>query len=306
MNYIIKRLFSIIPVLLLASIVVFLIIHVIPGDPAELIAGPGVPDSEIQIIREEMGLDKSLPQQYIIWLYNIVQGDFGQSLVYGGPIRPLVIERFINTFNLTLAGILFAMLIGIPLGIAAAIKQNTVIDVFVMGLSIIGISMPIFWSGLLLILFFSVNLALFPATGIGGFSHIVLPAITIGSNSMAIIARMTRSSMLEVLKQDYVLAAEARGIPYIVIILKHAFKNALIPIITIIAIQFGYLLGGAVVTETVFVYPGLGRLLVDAIARRDYPVVQACILLIAVLFILINIIVDIIYTYIDPKIRYDS
>ena len=306
MNYIVRRCLSIVPVLLLASIIVFMIIHVIPGDPAELLAGPGVPDSEIQLIRTRMGLDKSLPEQYLVWLSKTVQGDFGQSLVYGGPIRPLVIERFINTFNLTLAGILFATLFGVPLGIAAAIKQNTFIDVLVMGISIIGISMPIFWSGLLLILLFSVYLPLFPATGIGGLSHIILPAVTIGSNSMAIIARMTRSSMLEVLKQDYVLAAEARGVPSSVVILKHAFKNALIPIITIISIQFGYLLGGAVVTETVFVYPGLGRLLVDAIAHRDYPVVQACILLIAVLFILINIFVDVIYTYIDPKIRYGN
>ncbi|MBW1713737.1 MAG: ABC transporter permease [Deltaproteobacteria bacterium] len=306
MNYITKRLLSTIPVLLLTSMAVFLVIHVIPGDPAELLAGPGVPDEEIQLMRETMGLERSLPEQYVRWLSNLVRGDFGESLVYGGPIMPLVMERFANTFILTLAGILFSVVLGIPLGIAAAIKQNTALDVFVMGLSIVGISMPIFWSGLLLIFFFSLELELFPATGIGGLSHLVLPAVAIGANSMAIIARMTRSSMLEVLRQDYILAAEARGVPDMVIIGKHAFKNALIPIVTIIAIQFGYLLGGAVVTETVFVYPGLGRLLVDAISRRDYPVVQACILLIALLFIVINIIVDIVYTYVDPKIRYEK
>ncbi len=304
MNYLAKRLLSVIPVLLLASVVVFMIIHLIPGDPAELLAGPGVPDSEIQMIRENMGLDKSLPEQYLVWLSKLVRGDFGESLVYGQPIMPLVMKRFYNTFLLTLAGIIFSVALGIPLGMAAAIKQNSLLDVLVMGVSILGISMPIFWSGLLLILLFSVELEIFPATGIGGFSHLVLPAVAIGANSMAIIARMTRSSMLEVLRQDYILSAEARGVPTFVIIIKHAFKNALIPIITIIAIQFGYLLGGAVITETVFVYPGLGRLLVDAISRRDYPVVQACILLIAVMFILINIIVDILYTYIDPKIRY--
>ena len=304
MNYLAKRLLSVIPVLLLASVVVFMIIHLIPGDPAELLAGPGVPDSEIQMIRENMGLDKSLPEQYLVWLSKLVRGDFGESLVYGQPIMPLVMKRFYNTFLLTLAGIIFSVALGIPLGMAAAIKQNSLLDVLVMGVSILGISMPIFWSGLLLILLFSVELEIFPATGIGGFSHLVLPAVAIGANSMAIIARMTRSSMLEVLRQDYILSAEARGVPTFVIIVKHAFKNALIPIITIIAIQFGYLLGGAVITETVFVYPGLGRLLVDAISRRDYPVVQACILLIAVMFILINIIVDILYTYIDPKIRY--
>ena len=304
MSYLTKRLLAVVPVLLLASMVVFMIIHLIPGDPAELLAGPGVPESEIQMIREKMGLDKSLAQQYLVWLSKLIKGDLGESLVYGGPIMPLVMERFSNTFVLTLAGIVFSVALGIPLGLAAAIRQNTVLDVFVMGLSILGISMPIFWSGLLLILFFSVGLELFPATGSGGLGHLVLPAVAIGANSMAIIARMTRSSMLEVLRQDYILAAEARGVPQGVIIIKHAFKNALIPIVTIIAIQFGYLLGGAVITETVFVYPGLGRLLVDAITRRDYPVVQACILLIAVLFIVINIIVDILYTYIDPKIRY--
>ena len=306
MKYIIKRVLLIIPVLILVSIVVFLIIHMIPGDPAEIIAGPGVPQSDIENIRRSMNLDKPLVTQYFIWANKILHGDIGISLTNRTPILPLIVQRFRNTVFLTVFGIVFATIIGIPFGIVSAIKQNSVFDILVMIISIIGISMPIFWIGLLLMLFFSVNLRILPATGSGSFQHLILPGITIGMNSLAIIARMTRSSMLEVLRLDYIRTAESKGLPDRVIIIKHALKNALIPIVTIIGVQFGYLLGGAVLTETVFLYPGLGRLLVDSIKRRDYPVIQACIIFIATIFIILNLIVDLTYMYLDPKIRYEK
>ena len=304
MGFLIKRLAAIVATLILASVIVFLIIHLIPGDPAELLAGPGVPKSEVELIRKSMGLDKNLLTQYGLWFSRLLRGDLGKSLVFGDSILPLVMERFANTLLLSLVAILLSVVIGIPLGILSAVKQNSFIDILVMLISIVGISMPIFWVGLILILIFSVALGLLPATGSGSFNHLILPGIALGGNSLAIIARMTRSSMLEILRQDYIITAEAKGLPGRVIIWKHALRNALIPIVTIISMQFGYLLGGAVLTETVFVYPGLGRLLVDAISRRDYPVVQACILLIVVLFIMINFIVDMLYTSLDPKIKY--
>jgi len=306
MKYFLKRILSIIPVLIITSIIVFLIIHIIPGDPAEVIAGPGVPQNEVENIRHLMGLDKPLATQYFDWISKVVRGDFGVSMASKDPISPLVFSRFKNTLILSLLGICFAVVVGIPLGIISAIKQNSIIDIIVMLFSIMGISVPIFWLGLILVIFFSIQLGIFPATGSGGLRHLVLPAITIGLNSLAIIARMTRASMLEVLKQDYIVTAESKGLSDMTIIFKHALKNALIPIVTTIGIQFGYLMGGAVLTETVFVYPGLGRLLVDSIRRRDYYVVQACIMLIAVMFVLVNMIVDILYAYLNPKIKYED
>ena len=304
MDVIFKRITTAIISFLLSSIVVFMIIHLIPGDPAELLAGPGVPQSEVELIRKSMGLDQNLAVQYSQWFGRLLQGDLGKSLVLGEKIMPLILERFINTFILTVFATLLAIASGIPLGIFSAVRQNSWLDMLGMGISIIGISVPIFWSGLILILIFSVEAGLLPATGSGTFAHLILPGVALGANSLAVIARMTRTSMLEILRQDFILTAEAKGLPRKVIIVKHTLRNALIPVVTIIAVQFGYLLGGAVLTETVFVYPGLGRLLVDSIKRRDYPVIQACILLIVVLFVIINFILDLIYTYLDPKIRY--
>lgn len=306
MKYLLKRILSIIPVLFITSVIVFLIIHLIPGDPAEIVAGPGVPRDEVENIRRLMGLDKPLITQYSDWLFRALTGDFGVSLTSRDPIFPLVMTRFGNTLILSLLGISFAVVIGIPLGILAAVKQNSLIDIAVMIISIIGISMPIFWLGLILVKFFSIEWRLLPATGSGGLLNLVLPSVTVGLNSLAIIARMTRASMLEVLRQDYITTAEAKGLGEMTIIFRHALKNALIPIVTTIGIQFGYLMGGAVLTETVFVYPGLGRLLVDSIRRMDYPVVQACILLIATMFILVNLLVDLLYVYLNPKIKYGN
>ena len=306
MAYMLRRVASIIPVLFLTSVLVFLFLHAIPGDPAEVIAGPGAPMEEVERIRDVMGLNKPIISQYLTWMSDISQGNFGKSFINGEEIGPIVWERFKNTLALSTFGILFAVLIGVPLGILAATHQNSFFDVFVMMISIVGISMPIFWIGLILIIVFAVNLGLLPATGSGGFEHLILPGIAIGANSLAVIARMTRSSMLEVLRQDYVTTAESKGLPARTVIWKHCLRNALIPIVTTIGIQFGYLMGGAVLTESVFVYPGIGRLLVESIKRRDFPVVQVCVLFIAAMFIVVNLIVDLLYSWLDPKIKYQA
>lgn len=304
MRYLVRKLLSLVVVLFFASIICFLIIHFIPGDPAQAMAGPGVSAEDVEKIRVSMGLDRPLVEQYITWMGDIItKGDFGESLINQEAIGPLMAERFANTLILSFCGIFFAIIIGIPFGIVSAIKQNSFIDLATMGFSILGVSMPIFWISLILILIFSVNLGIFPATGSGTVMHLVLPTIAIGLNSLAVIARMTRSSMLEVLRQDYIRTADAKGMPYSTVILKHALKNAMIPIITTIGIQFGYLLGGAVLTETVFVYPGIGRLLVNSITRRDYTTIQGCMLVITGLFVILNTIIDLLYHYFDPRIK---
>lgn len=304
MKYIGKKLISLIIVLFFASIVCFLIIHFIPGDPAEVMAGPGVSQKDVEVLRVRMGLDKPLIEQYTTWIGNIIlYGDFGDSLTSNESVAELMGERFVNTLILALCGIFLAIIIGIPLGIISAIKQNSVIDIVTMGFSILGVSMPIFWVSLILILFFSVNLKLLPTTGSGTILHLILPSIAIGLNSMAVIARMTRSSMLEVLRQDYIRTADAKGMSYRIVIIKHALKNAMIPIVTTIGIQFGYLLGGAVLTEMVFVYPGIGRLLVNSINRRDYTTIQGCMFVITGLFIILNTVIDLLYQFFDPRIK---
>ncbi|MDD4679994.1 MAG: ABC transporter permease [Clostridia bacterium] len=304
MKYIGKKLISLIIVLFFASIVCFLIIHFIPGDPAAVMAGPGVSQKDVEVLRVRMGLDKPLIEQYTTWIGNIIlYGDFGDSLTSNESVAELMGERFVNTLILALCGIFLAIIIGIPLGIISAIKQNSVIDIVTMGFSILGVSMPIFWVSLILILFFSVNLKLLPATGSGTILHLILPSIAIGLNSMAVIARMTRSSMLEVLRQDYIRTADAKGMSYRIVIIKHALKNVMIPIVTTIGIQFGYLLGGAVLTETVFVYPGIGRLLVNSINRRDYTTIQGCMFVITGLFVILNTVIDLLYQFFDPRIK---
>lgn len=304
MKFVFKKIGSLLLVLFISSIMVFLLIHLIPGDPAELMAPLGASADEIEAIRVDKGLDKPLITQYIVWIKKIVlNGDFGESLYSGTAVTDTVGPKLKNTLILALSGIIVAISVGIPLGIVSAVKQNSVLDLLCMGVSIIGVSMPIFWIGLLLVMWFSVNLGLLPATGGNSFTELILPTVTIGLNSTAVIARMTRASMLEVMKQDYVRTAEAKGMTSATIILKHALKNAMIPIITTVGIQFGYLMGGAVLTETVFLYPGIGRLIVDSISRRDYPTIQACLLLLTAMFVVINSLIDITYHFFDPKIK---
>ena len=303
-KYLGRKLISLIIVMFFSSIVVFAVIHLIPGDTADVMtAGSVLSEEQMNKLLSDMGLDKPLFEQYLIWLSNVLHGNLGTSLYSNEAVTVLIIPRFIATLKLAFLSMLLAVGIGVPCGILAAVKHNSVFDVIIMLLAIVGISMPIFWLGLLLVMQFSINLAWFPASGADQPISYVLPAVTISLNIMANIARMTRSSMLEVLKQDYVRTAEAKGMKSSTIILKHGLKNALIPIITVIGTQFGYLMGGAVLTETVFVFPGMGKFLIDSINRRDYPSVQACMLLITLVFALINMIVDVAYHYADPRVK---
>lgn len=303
MMYLIKRLVSALLVIVLSSVIVFGIIHLIPGDPAMVYAGAGAKQEQVEKVRVEMGLDQPLVKQYLKWAGGILHGDFGTSLATKEAILPIVMTKFYNTFVLSVLGILFAVVFGLALGIISALKHNSFVDLISMFIAIIGISMPIFWVGMLLVMFFSVQLGWFPATGNDSWISYVLPTITIGMNSMAIITRMTRSSMLEVLNEDYMVTAVAKGLKQKSVILVHALKNAMIPIVTTVGMQFGYLMGGAVLTESVFVYPGIGRYLVDSLTKRDYPAVQASILLLAIVFVVINFLVDSAYYKLDPRLR---
>ncbi|TVR86665.1 MAG: ABC transporter permease [Trueperaceae bacterium] len=304
-QYALRRVLISIPTVFGVILIVFLMVRLAPGDPAMRLAGEFAPPETIERIRERFGLNRPMHEQFGIFVVNLAQGDLGRSTRTNRPVMQDLRQFFPNTIELALGAITVSLLIGIPAGIVAAMRQNTWADLVIMMGSLIGVSMPVFWFGLLAILYFSVQLGWFPVAGRGTFSHLVLPAVTLGVSSMAIVARMTRSSMLEVLSQDYIRTARAKGLMDKSVVLKHAFRNALVPVVTIIGLQFGQLMAGAVLTERVFTWPGIGRLLVDSIDARDYPVVQGAVLLIAVSFIVINIVVDVVYAVIDPRIRYD-
>jgi peptide/nickel transport system permease protein len=312
-NYILRRLLLAIPVLLGASFLVFISIRFIPGDPAIAIAGELATPDYIAQVREQMGLDEPLLIQYGIYLQRTIQGDWGQSARNRVPVTELIMERLPNTLQLAVLSLFLAALFGIPIGVISATRANSWIDTTSMVFALLGVSMPIFWLGLMLMIFFSVQMTswlglsqpLLPPTGIGTWKHMVMPTLALSANSMAIQARMTRATMLEVLRADYIRAARAKGVREQTVIYKHALRNALVPIVTIIGLQFGTLLGGAVLTETVFAWPGIGRLLIDSISFRDYPVIQGTVLLIAGGFVLVNLLVDITYAYLNPRIRYD-
>jgi len=303
-QYIIRRLLIMIPVLFGVSLIIFTIVRFLPGDPAVVLAGPHATKDVVEQVRIQLGLDKHPVTQYVIFLKNIFRGDLGTSSRTGLPVTQEIMARFPNTLLLALASILVATVLGVLTGIIAGVKQNSKFDYLSMLVALFGISMPVFWLGLMLMLLFSIQLGWFPAVGADSFKHLVLPAITLGANSTAIIARMTRSSMLEVIRLDYIRTARAKGLTERLVIWRHALKNALIPVVTVIGLQTGTLLGGAVLTEIVFAWPGIGRLLVESILSRDYPVIQGVVLLVATLFIFINLIVDIIYSFLDPRIRY--
>jgi peptide/nickel transport system permease protein/oligopeptide transport system permease protein len=286
-------------------IIVFAMVRLAPGDPAQLLAGEFADAETIELIRERFGLNQSIPEQFLRFVGGVVQGDLGRSTRSNREVTADLAVYFPNTLELALGAIAVAILLGIPMGIIAALRPNTPVDLVVMLGALLGVSMPVFWFGLLAILIFSVELGWFPVAGRGTLRHLVLPAITLSASSLAIIARMTRSSMLEVLGQDFIRTARAKGLFGRGVVLKHALRNALVPVVTVVGLQFGALLAGAVITETVFTWPGIGSLLVQSILARDYPVVQGAVLLIAVSFIIVNLIVDLIYGYIDPRIRYD-
>ena len=302
-KYIFKRILLLIPVLLGVSFLVFSIMSFTPGDPAQLILGESAPKAQVLALREEMGLNDPFLMQYGRFVLNAVQGDFGRSYTSGREVFGEIFQRFPNTLILAIIGVIIAILIGIPVGIISATKQYSIMDSTSMIAALLGVAMPNFWLGLMLILFFSVGLGWLPSGGFGGWKSLILPSITLGTGAAAIITRMTRSSMLEVIRQDYIRTARAKGVSEKKVINKHALKNALIPVITVVGLQFGYLLGGAVLTETVYSWPGVGRMMVEAIRSKDTPVVLAAVLFLATTFSIVNLFVDILYGFVDPRVK---
>jgi peptide/nickel transport system permease protein len=305
-TYILRRLVQAIPVLIGISIFTFLMVHLTPGDPVYIFAGdkPLTPERAAQI-RTQYGLDNPLWVQYRDYMVGLLHGDMGRGLHSQRPVTDTIREAIWPTIQLTLAGLAVALLLGVSLGVLAALYQNSWIDTGAMVLALLGVSLPIFYLGLLLLFAFSFNWHLFPATGLGGWQHLVLPAIAIGFASSAYLARLVRSSMLEVMRQDYVVTARAKGLHERVVVVSHALKNALIPVVTYFGLQLAGLLAGAVVIESVFSRPGLGRVAVTAISSRDFPLIQGVVLVTAVIYVLVSLAVDLSYAVIDPRIRYE-
>jgi ABC-type dipeptide/oligopeptide/nickel transport system permease component len=296
----------------MVSFLVFIMIRLIPGDPARTIAGIMASEEDVERIRIQLGLKEPIYIQFIKWVSNILKGDLGISIRTNRPVTLEIFSRLPNTIELTIVGLFIAIIIGIPIGIFAAIKRGELSDTLLSIFALSGVSIPVFWMGLVLIYVFSLSLGILPVGERGGplwtiegLSHIILPSITIAAPSAGVFARITRSSMIEVLEQEYIRTAKAKGLKMNIIIFRHCIRNVLVQLITIIGMQFGYLLGGAIVTETVFAWPGIGRLLVDAIISRDYPLVQGIVLVYSILFISINLFIDLIYGIIDPRIRYE-
>ena len=304
-RFLARRLVLTIPVLLGVATLVFSLIHLIPGDPAQAMLGEAAPQSDVEELRRQLGLDRPLAQQYAAFLGGLVKGDLGTSLRTGLPVTEQIVERMPATFELAAAAMLVAMLFSMPLGIAAAVRRGTVVDHAAMTVSLAGVSVPNFWLGPLLAIVFAIELGWLPVSGRGTWGHLVLPAVSLGAALAAILARMTRATMLEELREPYVQAARARGVSKPRAVLRHAFRNSLIPVVTLVGLQFGAVLTGAVITETIFAWPGIGRLLIQSIGFRDYPLVQGCILLIAVTYVAVNLVTDMLYGVLDPRIRYE-
>ncbi|MBD1807200.1 ABC transporter permease [Microcoleus sp. FACHB-SPT15] len=333
-RYIAKRLLNLLPVILGITLLVFAFLHLIPGDPALTMLGDRATPQQVEALRERMGLNQPLPLQYFKFLWDLIRLDFGTSIITGVPIAEEIRIRWPATFELSVAAMLVASILGIPAGVLAAVRKNSFVDNLTMSGSLLGVSLPVYWLGLLLIYLFAVNLNWLPPSGrlsidagfsfkpITGFyvldallrfdfkalqdvlKHLILPALTLGTIPLAILARITRSAMLEVLSQDYIRTARAKGLLERWVIFKHALKNALLPVVTIIGLQFGTLLGGAILTETIFSWPGIGSWIYEGILNRDYPVVQGGVVFVAVAFVLINLIVDLSYALLDPRIQY--
>jgi peptide/nickel transport system permease protein len=301
-TFLVRRLLQSLVVLFGVSFVVFAILH-LTGDPALVLLPPDASAEDVRRFREAMGFNDPFLVQYARFLKGALQGDFGQSIRHGEPAFGLVLERMPATFELAGAALLLALCLAIPAGIVSAVRRNSPVDYVATVVALFGQSLPTFWLGIMLILVFSVQFHLLPSSGRGTLEHLILPAVTLGLFTTARITRLTRSGMLEVLNQDYIRTARAKGVSDPPVVWKHALKNAAIPIVTIIGIELGTLLGGSVITETIFAWPGVGRLSVQAIANRDYPVVQAAVFLLASTFVLVNLVVDVVYTYLDPRIR---
>ncbi|WP_209124041.1 ABC transporter permease [Alkalihalobacillus sp. BA299] len=303
-NYLIRRLLQIIPVLFIISFIVFSLVFV-AGDPVALMLPEDATEQDAQILRESLGLDRPFLVQYGSYVVKLIQGDFGESFRYSQSALPIVLERLPATLELAVAAMIVAIVIAIPLGIWSATKQNSALDLIATGGAVLGKAMPNFWLGIMLILLFSVTLGMFPVSGRDSIAHLVLPAITLGTGIAAEMTRLIRSSMIEILSQDYVRTAKSKGLKDRVVVYKHAFRNSLIPVITITALQTSTLVGGTLITETVFSWPGLGQLLIQAVNTRDMAIVQACVFIIAIMVIAMNLLADILYRLLDPRIKYN-
>jgi ABC-type dipeptide/oligopeptide/nickel transport system permease component len=305
LRYLLRRLLLTIPVLLGVATLVFALIHLVPGDPAQSMLGEGASPQEVTALRHSLGLDRPLLSQYAAFLSGVARGDLGTSFRYGTPVAREIGARLYRTAQLAVAAMAVAICIAIPLGILAAVFRGTAVDYAAMTFALAGISMPNFWLGPLLAILFAVKLGWLPVAGTGSVGHLVLPAITLGAALAAILARMTRASLLEELRELYLTAARARGLSRTRAILVHAFRNSLIPIVTIVGLQFGAVLTGTIITETIFAWPGVGRLLIQSINFRDYPLVQGCILFISFTYVFVNLLTDLTYGFLDPRIRFD-
>ncbi|EGQ5371156.1 glutathione ABC transporter permease GsiC [Salmonella enterica subsp. enterica serovar Schwarzengrund] len=304
LNYVLKRLLGLIPTLLIVAVLVFLFVHLLPGDPARLIAGPEADAQVIALVRQQLGLDQPLHVQFWRYITHVLQGDFGTSMVSRRPVSEEIASRFLPTLWLTITSMIWAVLFGMAIGIAAAVWRNRWPDRLGMTLAVTGISFPAFALGMLLMQIFSVDLGWLPTVGADSWQHYILPSLTLGAAVASVMARFTRSSFVDVLSEDYMRSARAKGVSETWVVLKHGLRNAMIPVVTMMGLQFGFLLGGSIVVEKVFNWPGLGRLLVDSVDMRDYPVIQAEVLLFSLEFILINLVVDVLYAAINPAIRY--
>jgi peptide/nickel transport system permease protein len=312
-RYIARRLLQAIPTALLASVIVFLMIYLIPGDPASTILGPNAFPDQIAAMKREMGLDQPLPLQYLIWLGRVLRGDLGESFINGFPVAELLLRRLAATIQLTVAALALATVLAFTISLVSVMNRGRLINRLTMAWLGLSYAIPTFWLGVLLIMAFSVQLKLLPPTGYEsilenpgeGWRYLLLPAVTLGIYTSSVLARFLRSSLLEIVGQDFIRTAQAKGLPERLVFIRHALKNALIPVVTVLGVQFGTLLGGAVVTEAVFDWPGVGQLLLYSIRVRDYTVVQGTVLFLVVVFILLNLLTDIIYGFIDPRIRYD-
>lgn len=305
-RYFVMRLLGLVPTMFLVTVCVFFFVHLLPGDPAQLAAGPEADEETVRMVRERLGLDRPLPEQFVLFVKKTVTGDFGISIRSQRPVIDEVADRFGPTLLLTVAAMAWAVVFGLLIGIVSAVKRGRWPDRLGMAFAVSGISMPPFALGILLTEVFSVWLGWFPTVGAESWRHYVLPSITLGAGVAAVMARFTRSALIEVLSEDYVRTARAKGLPARQVLSRHALRNALIPVVTMMGLQFGFLLGGSIVVEKVFNWPGMGRLLVDAVEMRDYPVMQTCVLLFSMEFLLINLAVDLLYGWLNPSIRYGN
>ncbi len=304
LQYIVKRLLGLVPTLLIVGVLVFLLVHLLPGDPARLAAGPDANPETVQLVRKDLGLDRPLPQQFLRFVAGALTGDFGKSMRTKRQVSTEIADRFAPTFWLTVCAMAWSVVFGMGIGIVSAVWRNRWPDRLGMTLAVSGISFPAFALGMVLMQVFAVQLNWLPTVGADTWKHYILPSLTLGAAVAAIMARFTRSSFVDILQEDFIRTARAKGLSEPVVVAKHALRNALIPVLTMMGLQFGFLLGGSIVVEVVFNWPGMGRLLVDAVDMRDYPVIQALVLLFSLEFILINLIVDVLYGLINPTIRF--